>query len=67
MEAIYGVDDGLGNMTYDYEVDEENTNEGPRGKGLKKSYFEYELEDDEINTISKMYINGEYTGSTASN
>ena len=67
MEAIYGIDDGLGNMTYDYEVDEENTNEGPRGKGLKKSYFEYELEDDEINTISKMYINGEYTGSTASN
>ncbi len=68
MEAIKGIDDGLGNITDAYEVDvEAGDNNVPHGKGLKKSYFEYELEDGEIDTIDTMYINAEYKGSTSTN
>ena len=67
MEALLGVDDGLNNITYEYEVDDENPVYGPAGKGLKKSFFQYDLEEGEERTIRKMYINGEYTGSTESN
>ena len=65
MSAAYGIDDGLGNMTWDYEVDEESGGEfGFAGKGLKKSTFEYVLNDNDKENISKAYINVEYKGST---
>ena len=65
MVAIFGIDDGLGNITEAYEVDEEAAIDA--GKGLKKSYYEYELTDGEINTIDKMYINAEFAGGDPGN
>lgn len=62
-----GVDDGLGNYSEEYEVDQESTKFGPSGKGLKLSNFEFLLEDGEDRNISKVYLNAEYKGSTASN
>ena len=56
LKAAYGVDDGLGNITKAYEVNE--------GKGLKKSSFEYTLNDGEDKIIDKIYLNAEYKGST---
>ena len=68
LEAVYGIDDGLGNITEAYEVDEELEGEfGAKGKGLKKSTFKYALEQGEEDTIDKIYLNIEYKGSTASN
>ena len=68
MEAVDRIDDGLGNITYEYEVDEEEEGEfGVRGKGLKKSAFEYQLDSGEADTISKIYINVENKGSTDTN
>ena len=67
LEAADGIDDGLGNITPGYEVDEEEGEYGPRGKGLKKSTFEYPLENGEDREIKKVYLNAEYKGSTASN
>ena len=65
LEANCVIDDGLGNPTYACEVDQEEDEFGSGGKGLKKSVFEYQLSEGEERTISKIYINGEYTGSTA--
>ena len=62
-----GASDLLGNITPGYEVDEEEGEYGPRGKGLKKSTFEYRLEDGEDREIKKVYLNAEYKGSTATN
>lgn len=67
MEAVFGIDDGLGNISDVYETDEENPEFGPAGKGLKKAVFQYALEDGEIDTISEAYVNGEYKGSTETN
>ena len=67
LDAYKGIDDGLGNITEAYEVDEENTEFGPSGKGLKKSMFQYVLKQGEERTISQIFINGEYVGSTDSN
>lgn len=67
MKAHYGIDDGLGNITKAYEVNEETITDGPRGKGLKHSTFEYELEQGEEEKIDKIYINAEYKGSTDTN
>lgn len=66
MTAVYGIDDGLGNITNSYEFDEETDDEGGnRGKGLKKSTFEYKLSTNEEEKISKVYINVENKGSTS--
>ncbi len=59
LDAFYGIDDGLGNITDDYEVES--------GKGLKKAEFHYDLEDGEDRLISKIYMNAEYKGSTDDN
>ena len=56
LEAYFGIDDGLGNITDAFEVES--------GKGLKKSEFRYALEDDAEGKISRIYMNAEYTGST---
>lgn len=66
MEASFGVDDGLGNVTPAYEVDEEDS-EYNKGKGLKKSTFEYSLSQGGKETIQKVYINVEHKGSTDTN
>ena len=63
LKAVLGIDDGLGNITEAYEVDEQSFG----GKGLKKSTFEYALKNGEDKTIEKVYLNAEYKGSTASN
>ena len=63
LKATDRIDDGLGNITESYEVDEQSFG----GKGLKKSTFEYALKNDEDRIISKVYLNAEYKGSTASN
>lgn len=67
LTAKYGIDDGLGNITRAYEVDEENPQYGDKGKGLKKSTFEFALQNGEDRNISRVYLNAEYKGSTASN
>ena len=67
LTASYGIDDGLGNMTWDYEVDEEKTEYGEGGKGLKKSSFNCNLEDGEDRLIDRVYLNAEYKGSTEYN
>lgn len=56
LEAVKGIDDGLGNITQEYEVAE--------GKGLKKSSFQYQLDDGEDRQIKMVYFNAEYKGST---
>ena len=67
LTASYGIDDGLGNMTWAYEVDEETTEYGEGGKGLKKSSFNCDLEDGEDRLIDRVYLNAEYKGSTEYN
>ena len=63
LTAANRIDDGLGNITNAYEVDEQSAG----GKGLKKACFEYALSDGEDRTIKDVYLNAEYKGSTASN
>lgn len=63
LTAVYGIDDGLGNITPAYEVDEQVVG----GKGLKKSTFDYQLEDGEEDNIDKVYLNVENKGSTFTN
>ena len=57
----------MGNITKEYEVDEENPEFGPAGKGLKRAVFEYNLDQGEAEKIQDVYINAEYKGSTATN
>ena len=66
------IDDGLGNITEAYEVDESEPHPEdptlPRGKGLKKSVFIYKLKDGKTDRdVKKAYINIEYKGSTSDN
>ncbi len=63
LTAVNRIDDGLGNITNDYEVDEATRG----GKGLKKAVFEVNLDDGEEETIQDIYLNAEYEGSTESN
>ncbi len=63
LTAKNGIDDGLGNITDGYEVDEQSSG----GKGLKKSTFVSKLEGIQERDIDKIYLNAEYKGSTASN
>ncbi len=73
LTAIQDVDDGLGNNTHAFEVDQqvvrydEFDNPLPSGKGLKKSVFRYDLEQGEDDTIEKAFVNVELKGSTATN
>ncbi|MBR3161729.1 MAG: hypothetical protein IKF19_03265 [Bacilli bacterium] len=68
MTAVKEIDDGLGNIIREYEVDEQSQGEfGVFGKGLKRSTFTYELNQGEEETISKVYLNVEYKGSTSTN
>ena len=64
LTAKYGIDDGLGNITNAYEINEEEPEFGPAGKGLKRSTFEVALEQGEDQIIQDIYLNVEYTGST---
>ena len=67
LEAQFGIDDEMGNMTDAYEVDEEQLEFGPPGKGLKRSRFEHALPGVEEKDIDKIYIVVEYKGSTDTN
>lgn len=67
LEASYGIDDGLGNITEAYEIDESDPKFGEGGKGLKRSVFTYSLETGEADNIQDIYLNAEYKGSTADN
>ena len=58
LSAHKGIDDGLGNITDEFEVNE--------GKGLKKATFQYPLNDGEDREIEDIYLNAEFTGSTSS-
>ena len=66
MIAEKGIDDGLGNVTPEYEVDEQGSGEwGNSGKGLKKSLFVYRVSgNEEVEKIKAVYVNAEYKGST---
>ena len=63
LTAKNGIDDGLGNITDGYEIDEQSIG----GKGLKKSTFVSNLDGIQEKDIDKIYLNAEYKGSTASN
>ena len=69
LEAVKGIDDGMGNITDAYEVDEEHPADPsvPRGKGLKKACFQYNLTEEENKNIKKIYLNAEFKGSTNTN
>ena len=67
LEARNGIDDGLGNITEGYEIDESNPEFGEGGKGLKRSTFVYDLKNGEDRTIQDVYFNVEYKGSTETN
>ena len=73
LTAIKYVDDGLGNITQAYQVDQEEDHYDdsnkllPKGKGLNKSVFRYNLQPGEDRTIRNIYINVEKVGSTTDN
>ncbi len=71
LTAYNKIDDGLGNITEAYEVDESvspDPEHMPAGKGLKKSVFIYKLPNGKTDRdVKKAYINVEYKGSTSSN
>lgn len=71
LEPVKAIDDGLGNVTYEWEVDEQVGNPEdpniPKGKGLKKACFQFKLNDGEDRDIKKAYMNIEYKGSTSTN
>ena len=62
LTAVDRIDDGLGNITEEFEVSEEDFR--PAGKGLKRAVFEYELAEGEDRKIQDVYITAEYKGST---
>lgn len=64
MKNAKAIDDGLGNVAYAYELDQEAIENGPSGKGLKVAAYSYALEQGEEENISKVYVNVEYKGST---
>lgn len=62
------VDDGLGNIAIVDEVDQEESEYGETGKGLKKAVFIYKLPNGKTDRdIKDAYINIEYKGSTETN
>ena len=62
LTPVNRIDDGLGNITHEYEVDEQTFGDEhmPKGKGLKKSVFEYTLADGEDRNIKDFYTFAEY-------
>ena len=64
LENSKKIDDGLGNVTYAYEVDQEKIKDGPKGKGLKVAAYAYSVDEAEAKIVSKIYINVEKVGST---
>ena len=64
MENAKKIDNGLGDLTYAYELDEENSNSEEKGKGLKVAAYQYEISEKDEKNISKVYVNVEYKGST---
>ena len=67
LQAVDRIDDGLGNITEEFEVEETVTHFDNKEFGLKKSVFEYVLGDVDERDIERIYLNAEYKGSTASN
>ena len=71
LEPVKAIDDGLGNISYVWETDEQigdpNDPNIPKGKGLKKACFQYKLNEGEDREIKKAYMNIEYKGSTSTN
>lgn len=65
LENAKKVDDGLGNITYAEEVDEENPAYGAPGKGLKIATYKYTFTIADAKNIDKVYINVERKGSTS--
>ena len=68
LAAVKRIDDGLNNITHEYEVDEEvpvdEFRPDDHGRGLKHSAFEYELEEGEDQKIKTFYVYIENKGST---
>lgn len=64
LENSKKIDDGLGNVTYAYEVDQEKIKDDPKGKELKVAAYAYSVDEAEAKTVSKIYINVEKAGST---
>jgi len=60
MSAKKGVDDGLGNIVDDYELNEEDFG----GSGLKRATFRYETTKSELKNVDKIYLYVEEKGST---
>jgi hypothetical protein len=69
LENAKRIDDGLGNITYNYEVDEENLTDPnvPKGKGLKVASYKHSFTYEQAKKIDKVYINVEKAGSTSDN
>ena len=65
MTNTKAIDDGLGNVTYAYEIDLEHPAHGPAGKGLKEAVYKYTIPNKDIEKINKVYLNVEYKGSTS--
>ena len=65
LEAIDGFWDSLGNPIEGYEADQEAAIGPFKGKGLKQSVFECQLREDAERNVKDIYLNAEYTGSTA--
>lgn len=66
LEAEKGIDDKLGHIIDDYEVDEQTIGDEhvPKGKGMKRSNFVYAMSKDDLKKVDKIYINVEYKGSS---
>lgn len=67
LTAEKGIDDGLGNIHDDYEVDEQTTGDAnqPKGKGMKRANFVYSMSKADLKKVDKIYINVEFKGSTS--
>lgn len=67
LSAEKGIDDGLGNIFDDYEIDEQTFGDQnrPKGKGMKRANFVYSMSKEELKKVDKIYINVEFKGSTS--
>ena len=66
LEAEKGIDNKLGDIIDDYEVDEQTVgNESlPKGKGMKRANFVYAMSKADLKKVDKIYINVGFKGST---
>ena len=67
LSAEKGIDDGLGNIFDDYEIDEQTFGDQnrPKGKGMKRANFVYAMSKEDLKKVDKIYINVEFKGSTS--